>query len=113
MPDTTKRFRLTIAYDGTAYAGWQVQPGDPTVQETIESVLRSLVGEEQEVKLHGSGRTDQGVHARGQVAHFDLHKRLPPDALKRLTKLVGDFEFSAALSELESIRRKLSLESAA
>ena len=83
MPDTTKRFRLTIAYDGTAYAGWQVQPGDPTVQETIESVLRSLVGEEQEVKLHGSGRTDQGVHARGQVAHVDLRTRMDAGALLR------------------------------
>jgi tRNA pseudouridine38-40 synthase len=79
----TQRFRLTIAYDGTAYAGWQVQPGDPTVQETIETVLRGLVGAGQEVKLHGSGRTDQGVHAHGQVAHVDLQTRMDAPALLR------------------------------
>ena len=83
MPHPSKRFRLTIAYDGTAYAGWQVQPGDPTVQETIETVLRGLVGAGQEVKLHGSGRTDQGVHAHGQVAHVDLRTRMDAAALLR------------------------------
>jgi len=59
-----RRFRLTVAYDGTAYAGWQVQPGDPTVQQTIEKALEVITGAT--VKIHGSGRTDQGVHARGQ-----------------------------------------------
>jgi tRNA pseudouridine38-40 synthase len=83
MPQATKRFRLTVAYDGTHYAGWQVQPGDPTVQEAIETVLRGLVGEGQDVKLHGSGRTDQGVHARGQVAHVDLTTRMDAGALQR------------------------------
>ena len=83
MLTTLQRFRLTIAYDGTAYAGWQVQPGDPTVQETIETVLRGLVADGQEVKLHGSGRTDQGVHAHGQVAHVDLQTRMDAPALLR------------------------------
>ena len=81
MDRSLQRFRLTIAYDGTAYAGWQVQPGDPTVQETIEKALAVLVGAA--VKLHGSGRTDQGVHARGQVAHVDLCTRMDPGALRR------------------------------
>ena len=83
MPHPIQRFRLTVAYDGTAYAGWQVQPGDPTVQEKIETVLRGLVGEDQEIKLHGSGRTDQGVHGRGQVAHVDLQTRMDAPALLR------------------------------
>ncbi len=77
----TTRFRLTVAYDGTAYAGWQVQPNGVTVQETIEKVLEGLVGAP--VKLHGSGRTDQGVHARGQVAHVDLVTRMDAAALFR------------------------------
>jgi tRNA pseudouridine38-40 synthase len=67
------RYRITVAYDGSAYAGWQVQPHHMTVQQRIEEVLQSLAGET--VKVHGSGRTDQGVHAEGQVAHFDLSKK--------------------------------------
>ncbi len=67
------RFKIMVAYDGTRYAGWQVQPAHPTVQAEIERALHSLTGER--VKVHGSGRTDQGVHAVGQVAHFDLESR--------------------------------------
>jgi len=64
------RFKTVVAYDGTRYAGWQVQPAHPTVQAELEKALASLTGEI--IKVHGSGRTDQGVHAVGQVAHFDL-----------------------------------------
>lgn len=66
------RYRMDIQYDGTGYAGWQIQPDHPTIQSTIENVIRKVTGEA--VKLHGSGRTDQGVHARQQVAHFDLDR---------------------------------------
>lgn len=67
-----KRYRIDISYDGTNYSGWQVQPNELAVQEVIEKVLLQLTGET--VKIHGSGRTDQGVHAKCQVAHFDLKK---------------------------------------
>jgi len=76
------RFKLTIAYDGTAYYGWQVQPVHPSVQQIIETELTGITGQEG-VKMHGSGRTDQGVHARGQVAHVDLTCRMTPDSLMR------------------------------
>lgn len=72
-PVTTFRYRITVAYDGTAYAGWQVQPVHMTVQKQLEGVVKSLTGET--VKIHGSGRTDQGVHAEGQVAHFDISRK--------------------------------------
>ena len=75
------RYRITVAYDGTAYGGWQIQPNAPTVQAAIEGRLKTLAGAD--VKIHGSGRTDQGVHARGQVAHFDLERPLPPAALTK------------------------------
>jgi tRNA pseudouridine38-40 synthase len=76
-----RRYRLTVQYDGSDYAGWQVQPGRTTVQQTIERVLSDINGAP--VKVHASGRTDQGVHAMGQVAHVDLKAALPPAALKK------------------------------
>ena len=63
-----RHFKLTIAYDGTDFHGWQIQPGKPTIQGEIVSVLRRLTQED--VVLHGAGRTDAGVHALGQVGSF-------------------------------------------
>ncbi len=70
------RYKITIAYDGTDYAGWQVQPRKNTVQAEIERVLETLAGKK--VRIHHSGRTDAGVHAKGQVAHFDLDEAVDP-----------------------------------
>ena len=78
------RFRLTVAYDGTAFRGWQRQ--DPptgevirTVQATLESVIGRVVGEP--VVVHGASRTDAGVHAKGQVACFDYRGQVPVSRL--------------------------------
>ena len=68
------RLRITIAYDGRPYGGWQIQPNADTIQERVESALREIAGEE--IRVHGSGRTDAGVHATGQVAHFDASDQL-------------------------------------
>ena len=76
-----QRYRLDIAYDGSAYAGWQIQPNAMTVQQKLETVLTQLTGESR--KVHGSGRTDQGVHARRQVAHVDLIKPMTGEAIRR------------------------------
>jgi tRNA pseudouridine38-40 synthase len=63
-----RNFKLTISYDGSEFFGWQMQPGQPTVQGTLVDVASRLTQEN--VQVHGSGRTDAGVHALGQVAHF-------------------------------------------
>lgn len=71
------RVKLLVSYDGTAYCGWQVQPNAVTVQEKIEQAIFQVTGEK--VRVTGSGRTDAGVHALGQVAHFDTNSSIPPE----------------------------------
>ncbi len=61
-------YKLTIAYDGTGYSGWQVQPNGTSIQELIEKALSTAL--RMPISIHGSGRTDAGVHAIGQIAHF-------------------------------------------
>ena len=67
-------YRLTISYDGTRYAGWQVQPNGVAIQQLIEEALATILQEE--VPITGSGRTDAGVHALAQVAHFQTEQPL-------------------------------------
>ncbi len=72
---------LTIAYDGTAYAGWQVQPGQRTIQAELEEALARITGES--IRVVGSGRTDAGVHALGQVAGFRTAGSMTADVFQR------------------------------
>ncbi len=103
------KVKLVITYDGTNYCGWQVQPDKITVQQVVEDALEKVVG--QKLKVIGSGRTDAGVHAKGQVAHFEtpfenipaekfykaLNIQLPPD-VKVLSSQRVDDDFSARRS---------------
>ena len=72
-----RRIRTIIAYDGTDYVGWQTQPNGVAIQEVIEQAILDVTGER--ASLQGSGRTDSGVHARAQVAHFDTNARMAAD----------------------------------
>ena len=74
-------YKLTIQYDGTDFHGWQVQESDRTIQGEIERVISTLEGEP--VRVTGSGRTDAGVHAEGQVANVVLNKPYTPNKLQR------------------------------
>ena len=76
-----RRIRMTVSYDGTDFHGWQVQPGLPTVQSVLETVLTEIEGAP--VKVAGSGRTDAGVHALAQVAAFTLVNPIPVDNLRK------------------------------
>jgi len=76
-----RRFKLILEYEGTAYHGWQVQPGLPTIQGILQEALSRIVGSPTQVT--GAGRTDAGVHALGQVASFAADLRLDPLTLRR------------------------------
>ncbi len=75
-----RNIKLTVEYDGTDYCGWQTQENGPTVQETIEKAIEKVVGSA--VTLHGSGRTDSGVHAMGQTANFETESELLCEKLR-------------------------------
>jgi len=76
-----QNWKLTLAYDGTEFRGWQVQPGELTVQGELQAALKRITGESP--LPQGSGRTDAGVHALGQVASFALATPIPPENLQR------------------------------
>ena len=73
----THRILLTLSYDGTQYAGWQLQKNAVSVQQRLEEALERLVG--RPIRVTGASRTDAGVHALGQRAHFDTDSRIPPE----------------------------------
>ncbi|WP_341704717.1 tRNA pseudouridine(38-40) synthase TruA [Ferrovibrio sp.] len=103
------RFRLTLEYDGGRFAGWQRQADQPSVQQALEDAVQAMSG--QTIETIVAGRTDAGVHARGQVVHFDLDRDFTPDRLRDglnfylrearvsvLDAAIADTEFSARLS---------------
>lgn len=74
-----KRIKLVVAYDGTNYCGWQVQPNGETIEGVLNRELSSLLGEN--IKVTGASRTDSGVHSLGNVAVFDTDTRIPPEKI--------------------------------
>ena len=106
------RVFIKIEYDGTDYCGWQIQPNAVTVQEEIEKAIFTLTGEK--CSVTGSGRTDSGVHALGQIAHFDTNCSIPAErfapALNQFLpdgiKVVESYEVSADLHARFSAKRK-------
>ncbi len=80
------RYQILIEYDGTSYVGWQIQKKGKSIQKTIQSTLSKLL--KQKIKLYGSGRTDAGVHALEQSAHFDVKNKI-----KNIDKLIKSLNF--------------------
>jgi len=91
------RYRLTLEYDGGALVGWQRQENGPSVQGALEGAIEKISSER--VTVHGAGRTDAGVHALGQVAHFDLEKEFAPD---RIRDGLNHFVRPAAITVLDA-----------
>ena len=91
-----RNIKITVQYNGEKYCGWQEQPDSPGIQGNIEYAIKEITGEK--VKINGSGRTDAGVHALGQVANFKIESQIPvnriPDALN--SKLPKDISIIEA-----------------
>lgn len=95
------RLKAVIAYDGTDFYGWQTQREEPTVQSTLEQALQQICGKP--VSVMGAGRTDSGVHAFRQVAHFDWDHSLSPDRL--ILAINAVVPFSIRVLQMEEVSR--------
>ena len=95
------RLKLTIAYDGHRFGGWQLQPNTDTIQERLETALAEIAKEP--LRLHGSGRTDSGVHAIGQVAHFDAPDQLTMNPVNWLAALNTRLPATIRVLECEEV----------
>ncbi len=105
-----KRLKMIVAYEGSKFCGWQIQPGVRTVQNELEKAIATITGEP--VRVYGSGRTDSGVHALGQVVHFALPENranvpwqkalnsILPDDITLLSAEVVDENFHAQFSSV-------------
>ena len=93
------RYLIKLSYDGSDFCGWQIQPNAPTVQQTLEQALATLLGESAPVT--GAGRTDTGVNAIGYVAHFDCVREL--DCAQFCYKLNAILPRSIAVSQVEKV----------
>ena len=93
------RYKIDLSYDGTDFHGWQVQPNAVTVQQLINDKLYIIFQES--VNSMGSGRTDTGVHARKQVLHVDIRKKIPENLMFRLNKLLPD---SISINEITLVQ---------
>lgn len=85
------RYFMRLAFNGTPFFGWQIQPKDVSVQEVLENALTMLLKSSERVAVTGCGRTDTGVHARDFMAHFDFPEMLDEDRLLILTRKLNSF----------------------
>lgn len=95
----SRNLKLTLAYDGTDFNGWQIQPAHPTIQGTLADCIRRITGED--VLPQGSGRTDAGVHALGQVASFTIESPIPERGL--MTALNDSLPSSIRVTTVEQV----------
>lgn len=100
-PEYKHNYKIKIAYDGTHYNGWQIQPHSISIQEVIERGLNKFLKETTPIHIIGAGRTDTGVHAKGQVAHFKTQKAV--DCFKFLSSANGILPHDIRINSIEEV----------
>jgi tRNA pseudouridine38-40 synthase len=96
---TVTRYKMVVAYDGTDYAGFQVQKNGRTVQGEIEKALQTM-SKGEFIRIHGAGRTDAGVHAKGQVIHFDYPGEIAAEGMQKALNALTDKEIAIVDAEV-------------
>ena len=96
------RYKITLEYDGSHFYGWQYQKDRVTVQGLLEKILKKIAKTSQRIVVHGSSRTDAGVHAFGQVAHVDLSVKLNNQKIK--DALNGNLPWYCEVSEVKKVK---------
>ena len=94
-----QNIKIIVEYDGTDFSGWQIQPGKRTVQGELEKALKTIFNKK--IRVTGSGRTDAGVHATGQVASFASPKKIPPGELKNAIN--GNISYDIFVKECKKV----------
>lgn len=95
----TQRYKVTLQYDGTPYVGFQIQPNGHSIQAELQRALK-LMTKGQHIEVYGSGRTDSGVHALGQVVHFDYPTKIDPQGLIRALNSITDDSIRVMQAEI-------------
>ena len=100
------KYKIIVEYDGTDFVGWQKQENGPSIQSSLEDAIKKITSET--VSVFGAGRTDSGVHAKGQVAHFEFSKNISLDKAVKQWGNISALTFGFTVNDIDIINSGIS-----